>query len=486
MSLRSIRAVCAAGVLACPRLASAHSQIPLVRDIQFVPGDPSRIIVVSEAAGLFTSSDTGRTWSFVCSQSYAIDPYSEGVPPVALLEGGVIAVATGTNGLRLSADGGCNFLRSSDFDGASVVDAVSSDGASLHVLSYERFDEQFETSVRVSRDAGKTFEIEGIAQRAGIPVDLALASNSPDTRYVLERRLDPQSWTLRVSADGGNTWAARELPAVDGAITRARIAAVDPEDPAVLYVSITHAVAGSPEIEHTLWMSSTAGDAWGFLLASDTAIVGPVYDVTHTTVAFGSGGGVYRAGTGDLAAGGLDGAKYISEKPVFALAWSASGLYAGTNSYVLEPLDQFSVGVTKGDSGTFASVLSLCDLTPLSCAATASTGTQCGPSPHVLAEIRSSPICEPPGDAGAPAPPPSSAPDSGVPPRPTAPPPEGAPEASDASAAPAEVVRRDSGCSAGARAPGGRANHVALPASLAVLFSWLRKRRSNTRKSAPI
>jgi hypothetical protein len=482
VSLHSIRAICAAGVLACPRLAFAHSQIPLVRDIQFVPDDPSRIVVVSEAAGLFTSSDTGRTWSFVCSESYAIDPYFEGVPPVAVLEGGVIAVATGTNGLRLSADGGCNFLRSGDFDGASVVDAVSRDGASLHVLSYERFDEQFETSIRVSRDAGKTFALEGIARRGGIPVDLALASSSPDTRYVLERRLDPESWTLTVSADRGNTWSARELPAVDGTITRARIAAVDPEDPAVLYVSITHAVAGFPEIEHTLWMSSTAGDAWGFLHASDTAIVGPVYDVTHTTVAFGSGGGVYRGDTRTLAAGGPDGATYISEKPVFALAWSASGLYAGTNNYVLEPLDQFSVGVTKGDSGTFAAVLSLCDLTPLSCAATASTATQCGPSPHVLEEIRSSPICEPPGDARAPAPPPSSAADSGVRPPPT----EGGPEASDAGTTPAAAVRHDSGCSAGARGPGKRANHGALPASLAFLFSWLRKRRANARKSAPI
>jgi hypothetical protein len=409
--------------------ASAHTQFPVVRDIQFQPGDPERIVAVAEAAGIFASSDAGRTWTFVCAQSFAVDPYFSGIAPSVVLKDGVIAVAGGTAGLRLSADDGCNFTRPSDFDGKNVIDVASRGGSELFVLTSEQFDADFVTSILVSKDGGTSFGAAIRPPGNAIPSDLAVAP-SDGTLYVVTRPLDTDTLALLRSLDAGLTWKTVTLPPLQSPIASARVMAVDPKNPAIVFVQTSDTTDGDVA-EYGLWVTSTGGATWTRLLSTPLAIAGPTYSPDGARIAFGGSMGVYRGHAADVVRDGLNGASLVIDTPVFGLGWSESGLFAGGNDTLIEDVDRFAIGVDRGDAGAFAPVLDLCDLKARQCPM-GSTLSQCGNQTHVLSEVIDLPVCTQPrtsGDGGK-APPsegPSAKPgedavEAGLPPAPGAPP----------------------------------------------------------------
>jgi hypothetical protein len=410
--------------------AEAHSMRPVARDILVAHDDPRRVVALAEAAGVLASSDGATTFEFICSQSYAVDPYVEGVPEAALLNGGGLAIAAGTAGLRVTRDDGCQFSRPSDFDGKTVVDVTSPDGASLYVLSTEHFDALAVTSIVRSSDGGQTFTPVGAPSADAVASDL-LVDASGKVFYVLER--DGQTATSRLerSTDGGESFVAVPLPWT-GADVRAHLVALWPEDARVFFVTTSRALPPTGE-EYALYVTTDAGASFTRLATSNGRIVGPAFSPDRTEVAYGGYFGVVEADMADLLTSPVDATHPIMSGIALALGWDARGIIIGSGETIL-------ARVSRDTKARATSVLDICGLVPKTCAA-GTTATQCGSSPHVTAELAALDLCRERPDAGAPVA------DSGSPPPPS--PPSGNPDAGapGADSGPSIATRSDSsGC----------------------------------------
>jgi photosystem II stability/assembly factor-like uncharacterized protein len=376
---------------------AAHSQPPLVRSIQWQPNDATHMLAVAEGSGLFASNDAGRHWSLICSQSYGVDPYAVELPSAVLLDAGTIAIAAGNQGLRISDDGGCNFSRHAAFAAETVSDVVGVGSDALYVLSWS-LDEAggVVSRIRRSTDHTRTFSASEFASDY-TPRQLLVAASDPNTLYVLAYRRDPAGWTIASTRDAGASFRTIKPPLADMPSVWLKAAAIDPRHADVFYVISSVDDPTSVEVGQVLWMTRDAGDTWLRLLASPSTIINPVYSPDGRELVFGSlQTGVYRVEVDALGAD-LSQTTPLSMRPISALAWSEQGLYAGANNYVLGPLERFSIGIEQDDAGTFAPLLSLCDLVPLECSS-GTTASQCSDTPHAYVELQNSVLCRPEAD----------------------------------------------------------------------------------------
>lgn len=412
--------------------ASAHTMRPVAREIGVAPGDPARVVVFTEAAGILASRDSGRSFDFVCSQSYAVDPYAQGVPEAAVLDGGGIAVAARAAGLRVTRDDGCQFDRPPEFDGKDVVDVATPDGKDLYVLATERFDALAVTTILRSTDGGASFAPSGAPDTDAVASDL-LVGDGGGSFYVLERDSQSAEARLQRSTDGGKTFKALSIP-WSGTDATGRLAGIWSKDARVFFLTTNRAL--SPiDAEHALYFTADGGESFARLTAGDGRIVGPAFSPDGSRVAYGGLSGIVQADVAELVAEGSSAFHSVSSEAALALAWDAGGLLVGTSLSILG-----RVPLGGADAGGIRTVLDVCGLVPKTCAS-GTTATQCGSAPHVTAELAALAICRGPSDAGPPGEEPMT-----TPPPPPGPSLDAGPRGADAGPA---VPRPDSGCSMG-------------------------------------
>lgn len=200
------------------------------------PRDPQRMLVFGAPSQLFGSADGGRTWT---TRTYG-NSNTDGVLAFAPSDPRVVYGAgfTGAVGIaRRSADGGATWtvagLPTSDFNFASDL-AVDAGDSRLVYLSTG-------SGVRVSSDGGDTW-----APVSGIPAGGTGAAEAhpsvPGSAFVLTAG---QLWR---TSDRGATWTASVIP--DGTPTDV---VADPRSPSTVYVATTVGV----------FRSLDGGATWG-------------------------------------------------------------------------------------------------------------------------------------------------------------------------------------------------------------------------------
>jgi hypothetical protein len=218
------------------RRARANGAFP-DSDAVLLPVNRPHQIILSTNFGLIISDDDGATWQWTCErpETSNASTYALGAPPQEFL----YALSPDV-GLATSDDMSCRWLRA----GGALAGVVASDvfpdpSDAAHVLAIAAgaadaavgLDAVFE-----SHDGGETFAATPIyAGTAGdqlLGVEIARAAAR--VIYVTIASPGPHA-TLARSDDAGAHWATFDLAPAIGART-ARIVAVDPVDPNVIYL----------------------------------------------------------------------------------------------------------------------------------------------------------------------------------------------------------------------------------------------------------
>jgi len=234
---RAIMLTAGLAVLLPAGRAAANGAFP-DSDGVLVPADRSRQIVLSTNFGLIISDDGGATWQWTCErvETSGTSSYTMGAPPTDRL----YSLSPDVNaGLAVSADGSCSWHRA----GGALASAVASDvfpdpTDAAHVLAIGPVagDGGAAAVVYESTDGGDTFAVTPLytAPDGDTLTGVEIARADPRVIYVTERSPGPHPVLAR-SDDAGAHWTTFDLEPSIGART-ARIVAVDPADPNVIYL----------------------------------------------------------------------------------------------------------------------------------------------------------------------------------------------------------------------------------------------------------
>jgi len=167
---------------------------------------------------------------------------------------------------------------------------------------------------------------------------------------------------IDVSDDGGASWTMHDGPA---GVDSVYLSAVDPHDPDRVYLR-SYFPQGS------LYVSENGAETWSLIDESDVPLTGFALSPDGQQIAVGGTNGI----TVLTRTGGDGGSAFAvtttSTLPVNCLTWTANGLFACAD----EATSGFTIGVSTDGARTFAPLLHLADLTPVSCAGDASV-TSC-------------------------------------------------------------------------------------------------------------
>lgn len=263
-----------------------------VTSILFTPGNPSVMYAGTgegfsnqdsiQGAGVFKSTDGGRTWNQLASTAGSDFAF---VNRLAMSTDGATLLAGTKTGLFRSPDGGVTFTNVlTPTPSTEVYDLHFLSGSSLNGVASGRYPQIYYTS-----DGGLTW-----TKSTGLPatssrIELGVSVSSPATVYAL---VDASSGQLWKSTDGGVTFSFVSTPAhlgnqgwYDNAIW------VAPDDPNRLVVGGQY-----------LATTANGGATWTklgyyqYIHPDHHAIVSdPNYGVSNHTVYFGNDGGIYTA-----------------------------------------------------------------------------------------------------------------------------------------------------------------------------------------------
>lgn len=208
-------------------------------DAVLLPVDRPQQIILSTNFGLIISDDDGATWQWTCErpETSSASTYALGAPPQDFLY-----ALSPEVGLATSDDMSCRWVRAGGaLAGAIATDVFGDPTDGAHVVAIAPSAPTADAAVGPdavfeSTDGGETFAATPIyAATAGdqlLGVEIARA----DARviYVTVASPGPHAVLAR-SDDAGAHWATFDLAPSIGART-ARIVAVDPADPNVIYL----------------------------------------------------------------------------------------------------------------------------------------------------------------------------------------------------------------------------------------------------------
>lgn len=366
------------GLLPSPP-ARANGRFPRADQLVQVPGRPEALWLRA-TFGLLFSSNAGQSWDWVCERAIGFTGQED--PALGVLPDGTVFAGIGA-GLSSSRDGGCSWAFDDlpDVGGAAprAFDAASDGGrlpitdlsvratatGSAVALAWEAQPVTASTPGYRSRffatsDGGLTWSRHGEGldpSVLGLTLDVAPA----DPRRLYASGIRPgaqRTASLFVSSDDGASWTERPVPFDARNEQGLYIAAVDPDQPELVYLRTSGATQSRLLVTRDAGLTFeepfAGGPMLGFALSPDGATV-------------------YLGGPDDgLWAGARDTLVFErrSDVPVQCLLRTADALYACSS----DAAGGFTVGASVDDGYTFEPRLFLSSVRgPLTCDPTSPT-----------------------------------------------------------------------------------------------------------------
>ena len=212
------------------RHAFANGRFPLAQQALVVPGGKGNGLVVRSTFGLLVSRDRGRSFDWVCEQTFGYSGAWD--PPIAYDADGTLYLGL-ENGLVSTRDF-CNVTRIAELEGETVKDlSVDSAGTVLVVTTTPT-----RPSALFRRLKGKPFERVGKGLEGAYLVTVDAAPSRPSRVYVTGQPLGTLLGRFYRSDDGGATFKELEQArSHDGAYF---LVGVDPKDPARVVSRFLH------------------------------------------------------------------------------------------------------------------------------------------------------------------------------------------------------------------------------------------------------
>jgi len=349
-------------VALAPDAALANGKFPSAGMIVVDPGDPDHLIVQT-TFGLLTSTDAGADWRLICEGGIG---YQDIEPGVAITANGTL-IAGVDDGVRASADGGCDWQLAAGIPAGTAVADVSTDATTPSTAVALAVTAAAQSSVYISVDNAQSWNALGVAIPGTLDgLTLDVAPSDPLRLYVPGFDPNAQTGVVARTSDGGLSWEVFSIPGTD--VDRLPfLAAVDPLVADTLYVRL-------PTVDGALLVSDDGGETWttifepggfiqGFALSPDggTLLVG---GLTLATAA----SGIWQAtpGVWDF--------QKISNVGALCMRWAGSVIYACAD----ELEEGFTVGRSLDGGMTFEPLfLKPCLEGILECPAATTVGTVC-------------------------------------------------------------------------------------------------------------
>jgi hypothetical protein len=344
-------------LLTLSRESMANGRFPSAGYVVVGPGEASDVMVIRTTFGVLRSTDSGRSWSWVCEES--VDAVGMFDPTMAIGFDRTTTLAL-PGGLSVSSDG-CTWTRpvstprlpvvdvANDATGRTIVAAVGPSGVNDALL---RSDDGGQTWRMTTTLPGYFLETVEVAPRAPMRV------------YVSAFVTGPEPVLLR-SDDGGSVF--RETTRDFAGAQSAWIAGVDATNPDIVYVR-----GQRPGGVGTLLVRSVDGGRTFQRLAETTGVM--------RAFALSDDGNTVWYGSSDRAEGlrrSVRGGEFIrvGEQPsVQCLRYHGGLLYVCAD----EALDGYALGCSNDLGDHIVPILSLRSLEDRSaCGAESSVGSRC-------------------------------------------------------------------------------------------------------------
>jgi MYXO-CTERM domain-containing protein len=370
-AMRSFASGCKIGLVAAGFVAllahageaRANGRYPAAGLVALDPADPHHI-VVRATYGLLSTSDGGKTWSWMCEQAVGFSDNED--PMVAMTKNGTMLAGV-FKGLSSSTDKGCGWsFAGGDLKDRYVVDLSVEKGAQDHAIaitSNGKGGGKFETKVFATADNGATWAQAGEAlpeDFLGLSIDAA--PSDPQRIYVTGRYGAPDyPGVLERSDDGGKTWTRLDIPGADDKHPP-YLSAIDPSKPDKIYVRLDTADAD------VLVTSNDGGKTWTETFKATGPLLGFALSPDGKKVAVGGDkDGLWMADAESLQF------TKVAELQVRCLTWAPDRLYACADEFK----DKFHVGFSTNEGKTFTALEHLQQPCPLVCPAGSTMEEQC-------------------------------------------------------------------------------------------------------------
>lgn len=362
-------AACAAVLCTAP-IARPNGRFPASNQILFSP-TAANDIVVRTTFGLIFSTDSGKTWRWLCEDTLGLPPTSNEDPYVTITASGSL-VAGLSLGLEVSANSGCDWTVAGGPLAGQLIKDLDLHQNDLHVV--DLITSTFSPSGALDGGAGYAQQLfestdDGAHWAAfGTPIDptaivttVDVAPSDANRIYVSAFRGSGTTRTasLFVSKDKGMTWTEHPAPLDPSVETAVYIGAVDPTRADVVYLR--------SEGQSRLSVTQNAGQSFQSVRTMDDEMLGLALSPDGSKIYIGSvADGLLVAPTTSFAF------TQTSTIHVQCLVTRGTDLWACSDE-----VSGFVAGVSQNDGKTFTPVLHLLGIEgPVQCPAK-STAAQC-------------------------------------------------------------------------------------------------------------
>jgi photosystem II stability/assembly factor-like uncharacterized protein len=335
-----------------PLPARANGRFPTANQLVVDPNDPAHI-VVRATIGILQSTDSGKTWSWICESAYSKLPLSDD-PAIGLTADGSLLVG-GSNGMSRGTMGGCAFATpTGSLVDQTVIDLAVEPSNRADAYAIYGMPPDLPTSAKVARttDNGATWSDVGTTVDDFSPTTIDVAPSNPDVLYASGTDAVAAKQLFFRSTDAGQTWKRIVIPGMGNVF----IAAVDPMSADTIY-------ARTDAAQSHLVESDDGGETFHDILVANGLLVGFALSPDGQHIAAGSeedGVFLLTRAAGDA---GTWTTEMIRPFNVICMTWGSAGLYACSN----EQRDGFAIGLSPDVRQPFTPVLLMSDVRPLVC-----------------------------------------------------------------------------------------------------------------------